>query len=412
MTLKIWVSVLKVLFVCKELPHARVVGGPIIVYNRVKHLSSRHEVHLLSFYHPGMEKYADSLKPFCRRIELVEIPKERSLPRKIYDYFFADRPVYMLKLYSPELEARLEQMASQEAYDCIIAEYSFMGQYLHALKDRLPRETVKVISVHECYTDARLKVFKVKGFSWEGLKAYLHYRQLRKYEFEMYRSADKILTLTREDRQVLLSYAPDLRVNVIPHGVDVEHFHPKHWKPEGNVICYLGNFGHEPNVDAVLYFYREIYPLIKREIPDVKFYVVGKDPPPEIKSLEAADGSVKVTGYVEDVRSYLCASRVMVVPVRLGGGFRGKTLEALACGIPLVSTRLGVEGLEGREDMDYLVADNPKDFAEKTIAVLKDEKLALRLSTNGRKLAEAYSWQRGVEKLEKLLLKLVGEKGK
>lgn len=400
---------MKILFLCKELPHARVVGGPIIVYNRIKYLSKRHEIHLLSFYHPEAKKYADSLKPYCQRVELVEIPRETSLPRKIYDYFFADRPLYMLKLYSPEFENRLKKMASQGEYDCIIAEYSFMGQYLHVLKDKIPERTMKIISVHECYTDARLKVFKVKGFSWEGLKAYLHYRQLRKYEFEMYRSANKILTLTEKDKKILLKYASDLRVNVIPHGVDVEYFHSKYWKPKGNIICFLGNFGHEPNVDAVLHFYRKIYPLIKREISDVKFYVVGRSPPPEVRSLEA-DVSVKVTGYVEDVRPYLYASKVMVVPVRLGGGFRGKTLEALACGVPLVSTSLGVEGLEGREGEDYLVADDPSDFAVKVVSILKDERLASKLSVNGRKLAEKYSWQKGVEKLERLLVRLCKER--
>jgi glycosyltransferase involved in cell wall biosynthesis len=100
----------------------------------------------------------------------------------------------------------------------------------------------------------------------------------------------------------------------------------------------------------------------------------------------------------------------MVVPVRLGGGFRGKTLEALASGVPLISTRLGVEGLKGKEGEDYLVADSPLEFASKLTAVLKDEKLASKLSKNGRKLAEKFSWQHGVGKLEKTLLKLVKDK--
>ena len=399
---------MKILFTCKELPHAKVVGGPIIVYNRIKYLSRKHEVHLLSFYNPEDEKFLASLEDYCSRIELVKFPPAKGLMREVYNYLFSSVPSYMLKLYSPELKLKLNRMVKEENYDCIIAEYSFMGQYLYRNKG-LPEQVVRVISVHECYTDARLKVFKVKGLSLEGLKAYLHYLQLRKYEFEMYRSADKVLTLTERDRDILLSYAPDLRINVVPHGVDVEYFMPKGWKPRGNAVCYLGNFGHEPNVDAVLYFYREIYPSVKREIPDVKFYVVGRNPPPEIKALEA-DGSVVVTGYVEDVRPYLHRCKAMVVPVRLGGGFRGKTLEALASGVPLVSTRLGVEGLKGVEDEDYLIAENPREFAEKLVALLRDEGLMVKLSRNGRRLVERFSWQRGVERLEEILARLVEEK--
>jgi glycosyltransferase involved in cell wall biosynthesis len=100
-------------------------------------------------------------------------------------------------------------------------------------------------------------------------------------------------------------------------------------------------------------------------------------------------------------------SKAMIVPVRLGGGFRGKNLEALASGVPLISTRLGVEGFGGREGEDYLVADSPTEFARKLVALLKDEELALKLSENGRKLAEKFSWQHGVKKLEEILLKLV-----
>ncbi|MHC1563756.1 MAG: glycosyltransferase family 4 protein [Candidatus Hecatellaceae archaeon] len=399
---------MKILFMCKELPHAKVVGGPIIVYNRIKYLSRNHEVHLLSFYNPEDEKFLPSLEEYCSRIELVRFPPAKGLLGEVYRYLFSSVPSYMLKLYSPELKLKLNRMAEEENYDCIIAEYSFMGQYLYRNRG-IPGQVVRVISVHECYTDARLKVFRVKGLSWEGLEAYLHYLQLRKYEFEMYRSADKVLTLTEEDRATLLRYAPDLKVNVVPHGVDVEYFTPEGWKPAGNVVCYLGNFGHEPNVDAVLYFYREIYPEVKREVPDVRFYVVGKAPPPEVKALEA-DESVVVTGYVDDVRPYLHMSKAMAVPVRLGGGFRGKTLEALASGVPLISTRLGVEGLKGREGEDYLVADSPAEFASKLTSILKDEKLAIKLSKNGRKLAEKFSWQHGVRKLEETLLKLVKDK--
>ena len=400
---------MKILFLCKELPHSKVVGGPIIVYNRIKYLSNHHEIHLLTFYNLGEEKFFPSLKKYCSRFEAVIFPSPRNFLINVYDYFFSKTPPYMLKLYSSKFKEKFDEMAKNEKYDCVIAEYSFMGQYLYG-NPNIPKETLRIISVHECYTDARLKVFRVKKWSWEGIKAYLHYLRLKKYEFEMYRSVDKILTLTQKDKQILLSYASNLNVNVVPHGVDVEYFKPPPKPSTEKIICFLGNFGHEPNVDAVIYFYREIYPKIRLKIPDVKLYLVGRNPPPNVRLIAEKDLSVVVTGYVKDVRPYLWASQVMVVPIRLGGGFRGKTLEGLASGLPIVSTILGVEGLEGKNGEHYLVADNPEEFANHVVAVLEDENLHHKLSLNGRKLSEKFSWQKSVEKLEKILVKLASER--
>ncbi|MCK4694190.1 MAG: glycosyltransferase, partial [Candidatus Cloacimonetes bacterium] len=111
------------------------------------------------------------------------------------------------------------------------------------------------------------------------------------------------------------------------------------------------------------------------------------------------------------VKPYFDLSMISIVPVRLGGGFRGKALEAMACGLPLVSTALGAEGIHGKDGEHFLLADNPEDFAEKVCQVLTDEDLYQKLSTNGRKLMEdLYSWQKGVEKLEEILKKVVTEK--
>jgi glycosyltransferase involved in cell wall biosynthesis len=225
----------------------------------------------------------------------------------------------------------------------------------------------------------------------------------------MYADDDLTLTLTPEGREEVLHYNKNLLVKIVPHGVDVDFFKPDKRKPEKNAVMFLGNFGHKPNVDAVVYFYTEILPLIREKIKDVKFYIVGQKPPQEILDY-AEEDKVIVTGFVESVKPYFDRSLVSVIPVRLGGGFRGKSLEAMASGVPVVSTSLGVQGVDGKDGEQFLLAETAQEFADKVSLLLTDEILHKKLAENGRKLMlEKYSWQKGVEVLEKTLKELIAQ---
>ncbi|HHE64542.1 MAG TPA: glycosyltransferase, partial [Bacteroidetes bacterium] len=191
--------------------------------------------------------------------------------------------------------------------------------------------------------------------------------------------------------------------------VDVDFFNPQNRKPEKNAIMFLGNFGHKPNVDAVIYFYNEILPLINKKIEDVKFYIVGQKPPQVIHDFAEKD-KIIVTGFVESVKPYFDRSLVSVIPVRLGGGFRGKSLEAMASCVPVVSTSLGVQGVDGKDGEEFLLAETARKFADQVCLLLSDDELHRKISENGRKLMlEKYSWQKGVEVLDHTLKELITE---
>ncbi len=319
---------MKILFLPKEFPHSRIVGGPIIIYNRIKYLSQKHEVHLLSFIREEQRQFLPSLERFCKRIELFSFPKRRGILRNIFDFIFLKKPNYFLMTYSKNFLNKVAEMAKEEHYDCIISEYSMMAQYIYNNRG-IPSETKKIMSVHECYTIARRKLMRAKGFSREGIKAFLYYVKLVGYEFKMYESADLVLTLTYEGKEELLRYNPRLKVKVVPHGVDVDYFNLEERKPEKNSIMFLGNFGHLPNVDGIIYFCKVIFPMIRKKIPDAKLYIVGQNPNQEIKDFDEKD-KVIVTGFVDSVKPYFDLSMISIVPVRLGGGFRGKALEAMS----------------------------------------------------------------------------------
>ncbi|MFQ5722564.1 MAG: glycosyltransferase [Candidatus Aminicenantales bacterium] len=295
---------MKILFTCKEFPHAKVIGGPIIIYNRIKYLSRRHLVSLAAFYREGEEKYIPTLKLFCHDLKLVPILKKKIRPLKsIWDFFTSPVPPYFRKTYgSSKMAEEIANMVRQESYDFIIAEYSVMGQFIH--NNPLLPPVRRIISVHECYYLARLKAFRLHKIGLNKFKEALNLKGLKKYEFEMYRQADKVLTLTSQGKEELLKICPELDVAIVPHGVDADFFSFSPLEESEKSIVFVGNYLHYLNVDADLYFTHEIWLQIKAALGDIKFYVVGQAPPPEIKNL-SRDKNIIVTGRVDDVRPYL-----------------------------------------------------------------------------------------------------------
>ncbi len=271
---------MKILVVPREFPHARVIGGPIIVYNRIKYLSRRHQIGLASFVHNEDRQHLDTLEPYLTELETMPYSPRRNVFRRISDFFFSEVPPYMCNTKASEMFHMIGTMTQRSHYDIVIAEYSVMGQYLYQNSGINPR-TKRIISCHECYTFARRKVHDLYGtFSSPGFKALLELYRLERYEFAMYRGVDKVITLTSQEREGLLVYAPDLYISVVPHGVDTEVFTPSPSDKQKMSVAFVGNYPHDPNRDAVIYFIKDIWPHLKRILPGIKFYVIGRDPTP------------------------------------------------------------------------------------------------------------------------------------
>jgi glycosyltransferase involved in cell wall biosynthesis len=157
-----------------------------------------------------------------------------------------------------------------------------------------------------------------------------------------------------------------------------------------------------PNYDAALYFYHKIFPYIKQKCPDITFYVVGNHPLPKLKRLES-NRDIVVTGHVPETRPYFAQSAVFVSPLRGGSGIQVKNLEAMAMGVPVVTTSVGAAGIEAKVGHDLIVADEPKEFASKVIQLLDDLELRQQIGQNGRRLVEEkYNWPDVVGRLDKI----------
>lgn len=199
-------------------------------------------------------------------------------------------------------------------------------------------------------------------------------------ELSIAAKSDCTLVVSSYEQQILLSENPSLNVSVVPLTVEMPgrqtDFHGR------TGLLYIGGFQHTPNVDAVLYFVQSIYPLIKLQLPDIRFYILGSKPPDEILDL-ATDSSIVVTGYLEDVAPYFNQCRLSVAPLRYGAGLKGKVITSLSYGLPMVASTIACEGIDLEDETNILIADDPAEFAEKVIRLHTDATLWNRLSTAG-----------------------------
>ena len=160
--------------------------------------------------------------------------------------------------------------------------------------------------------------------------------------------------------------------------------------------------------DAIIYFYEHFWPLLKKKIPGVKFYVVGRFPTERILEIGKKEKDIIVTGAVDDVRPYFRKTRVFICPVRMGTGFRGKVLEAMSMGVPIVSTELGANGVPIKDMENVVIAEEPRKFTNRIVELFEDDTLRKKIAQNARKLVEErFAWEKGVEVLEKVLQNVV-----
>ncbi len=394
---------MKILFLTPRVPHARITSGHFIVYQRIQRLLRRgHQVGLVSFTDDEGRAHAAEWKPHLLDLELLPRPAPPPRWRRAGGHLLASVPPPFLSLHSTEMFKRVGDVADRSGYEYVIAEFCPMGQYVH--HNRWLPAIRKIISCHQCATTAARKALSLQGCSPRSPLDHMRLRNLQRYEFEIYQSADRVLVLTQEERLALLALAPDLRVTVIPSGVDIDVFKPPTARTSEDIILYTGIYECEANRDAVRWFVRAAWPLLTTRHPDLQFYVVGSNPTPDMQEYARQDPRIHVTGAVEDVRPYLARAREFVCPMRLGSGLRGKILEAMAAGVPVVSTTLGAEGIPAQVGENCFLADDPDIMAKYIDLLLSDPALCASIAQRARTLVtERFTWTRSVDLLEKAL---------
>jgi sugar transferase (PEP-CTERM/EpsH1 system associated) len=384
------------LFVALESPYPPHDGGRLRTYNLLKGVAQRHRVTFVTFCASAVaEESLSPLRPFCHHVLAVprsESP-DRSLGRKLLD-LSARWPVALGRYRSPEMMALLTRLVDRGRYDVAHIDHIYLVQYLAAL------QALPVAFNHpdvECVAQRRTLRLRKDRYRLTWLLAWLEHRRWCRLERWAAERCDVSIAVSDRDARYFQKHVPGVPTVVVPNGVDCAYFQPTQARSDAPVLLFTGNMTYPPNADAMTWFCADVFPLIQERQPAVRLLIVGRDPGPEVRFLERRPG-VSVTGTVPDVRPYFAQAAVYIVPLRAGGGTRLKILEAMAMGMPVVSTPMGCELACGTE---ILVADSPAEFSETVLQLLASKDLRMSLGQRARQAAvRRFGWATAIAALE------------
>lgn len=402
---------MRVLLLTQVLPYPPDSGPKIKTYHVIKYLAQRHRVTLVAFVRDtDKPEYIAHLKTLCERV--ITVPIQRAASRDLVflgKSLLSGQPWMMLRDERPEMRTALAELAATSQFDIVHADQLNMGQY--ALPFPSGR---KVLDLHNALWVLYKRMSEAQSFT--NPMKYLLMRDwplLKRYEAEMCRRFDAVTAVSEEDKAALIEAGAPSDMTVTPIAVDLDSQPYIQRQPKGPHIIHIGTMYWPANINAINWFLDAIYPLIKARLPEVRCTLIGARPPESIIERAKTDPSLTVTGYVDDPLPYLQDASMMIVPLKAGGGMRVKILNALAQGIPMVTTTVGCEGIAVTHDKDILIADEPSAFAEASLRLLTDADLNQRISQNGREMVmQRYDYREAVKPLDDIYAEIVAKPAK
>lgn len=386
------------------------IGGRIRSYRILKALARRHSITVFTFYAATQDDLHSALEHEFDRVVLMPlaIPAGRTFREALSyaRYLSSPLPYTVSKFCKPEVAQQLLRLVGETQPDVIVCDFVIAAQ---SIPWNLP--IPKIVFTHNVEAAIWRHHYKVAGNPFWKLLSWREYRAMERFERACLNRADHVLTVSDHDRDVFSKVIDRSRITVIPTGVDVEYFRPSPDRHQPATLVFSGAMDWMPNEDAMVYFIKRILPRIRRQIPDASLCVVGRHPSRALLQLASSHQGIEITGMVEDIRPFVHRAAVYVVPLRIGGGTRLKIFEAMAMGKAVVSTRIGAEGLPVHPGQDILIADDPEEFADTTIRLLRDPARREELGRTARELVnKTYSWDAAVQPFETVLNMLVEKK--
>ena len=375
----------KILFITSRFPYPPFRGDKIRVFNLIKELSRDHEIVLATFADPDDGQYYADLREYVTRIEAVRLNKTRAYLNCLI-HPFSKTPLQVFYYRSAEMSKTVARLVEEEKPDAIHCHLIRMAPYAVAYP-KIP----KVLDICDSMT---LNYDRFLTFRRDVIAPLYKFEKSRTAAYETTIPAlfDMNTVVSTHDRDFIADLNSEAPLAILPMGVEFDYFKPTEYALEANRVAFMGTMSYFPNIDGVKWFTRDILPIVQRTLPETEFCVVGSNPVPEILKLED-DKSVTVTGFVDDVRPFVGPAAVFVCPIRAATGFNTKVIEAMAMGLPVVATPSACEGIDVTDGVNIMLADQPMDFAEAVITLLRDEPTRQAIAAAGRELVlEKYSW--------------------
>ena len=264
---------------------------------------------------------------FCKKVEIFELPSDKSkfAWHKLVIKSFFSKDAYTINWTKSKIMAKkIKEFLAKNHIDLIHCDTIGLAEYVRDIK-----EIPKVLNHHNIESHMMLRRAKKEKNLFKKIYFYVEGLKLKKYENRICPKFDINLVVSELDKERLLNIAPNSKVEVIPNGVDINYFKPNNNKIKKHNLVFAGRMNAYPNEDAVIWFLKEIWPLLKKEVPDVTFTIAGRNPTPRIKKFAKNDPSILVIGCVDDIRPFIAQAEVYICPIR-DGGTKLKLLDAMA----------------------------------------------------------------------------------
>lgn len=394
---------MRILFLAQRVPYPPDRGDKIHTYNHLRHLAKMHEV-AVACLADGEEDMTNvvGLKSLATSIDAVAIRPIRARSRALAA-LGSRIPCTVAYFNERRLHEQVGERMRREHFDAILVNSSQMAQFVEPYSD-LPRI---------------MQFVDLDSLKWQQYaenssipRSWLFRREfhcLLEYERKLARTFTHSLVCTPRELEDLQRLAPGAAASCVSNGVDLDVFRPQAIEKIPGAMIFTGVMDYYPNIEGVVWFCRDVLPLIRRELPGVTLTICGARPDARVTALARIPG-VTVTGRVADVRPYLARASVAVVPLRIARGIQNKLLEAMAMGLPAVACSAVTGGVEATPGRDVFVADNPADFAGATVRLFRDDELRRRTGAAARACMEAkYHWEHQLQRLDRVLEAVTGK---
>jgi glycosyltransferase involved in cell wall biosynthesis len=386
---------MNILFLSTRSPYPLVSGHTLRTYHILEGAARKHNVILVTFVQvPDLElkeENLEHLRGLCHAVYLFEIPVDVSRYKFVSSLFlnlFSKWPFVARKYDVLAFREKIREIIIKENIDLVHVDMLPLTVYVNEF-EHIPRilvnHNVESVRLHRwVQTESNFLKKVYLGIQWLKLKS---------FEIAAINKYNSCVAVSEQDKKILKDMGACDSLSVVPNGTDTTFFKPSGVKTKKKSVLWFGHMDVHTNKDAVLYFWRKMYPLLRRQYPEVEVSFVGTAPPKEIADAAKRNSHVVVTGFVDDIRPYVDEAAVVVIPMRIGSGTRVKILDAMAMGKAIVSTSVGCEGLKVADGENILIADEPEDFVRKIILILTNDRLLQKISESALNLAKEYDWE-------------------
>ncbi|BCR05277.1 glycosyl transferase family 1 [Desulfuromonas versatilis] len=388
-------------------------GGKIRTYQMLKEWHKRHNITYIALITKSTPNEAkERAGEYSSKQFWIPCEDEPKGSFKFYlellkNLLFSDMPYVIDKYYKKEAHQKISEIVKEYNYDIVVLDFLSMSRNIISKDFPMAKS---IVFQHNVESQIWKRHYEVSGNLLKKAYMYLQWQRYKSYEAKTCSQFAGVIAVSEADqKQFKDQFRLENVLGYVPTGVDVDFFSSCVYQPEPGHIVFLGSMDWMPNIDGIIEFSKNIYPLIRESFPTAKLTILGRNPTSAVRKLANLDNSISVTGSVDDIRPFIARAAVSVVPLRVGGGTRIKIFETMAMGVPVVSTTIGAEGLPVVDGENIFIADKSEMFASRVIELLQGQDRALEIGRAGQKLVrEQFTWGPVVDKFDQMCLGVVG----